>query len=79
MLSELERAPKVAGAKQVRRALADGSARRVYLAADADPGITGPLAEQARLLGVPVCRADSMKALGRSCGLCVGTAAAAVL
>ena len=37
MLKELENAAKVVGVKQVRRALANGQARRVYLAQDADP------------------------------------------
>lgn len=38
MLSELNSADKVAGAKQVKRALNDGRAKKLFLAADADPG-----------------------------------------
>ena len=35
--------PRVVGAKQTRRALADGRAVRVFLAEDADPGVTDPV------------------------------------
>lgn len=78
MLTELENAPKkVAGVKQVRRALEDGRAARLFLAKDADPHITGPLSELAGARSVEVCWADSMKALGRACGIAVGAAVAA--
>lgn len=79
MLKELEHAAKVVGVKQVRRALADGRAKRVYLAKDADPQLTQPLAELARERGVAVSQADTMKALGRACGIAVGAAVAAEL
>ncbi len=79
MLSELENAAKVAGVKQVRRALANGQARRLYLAKDADPQITEPLERQGREQGVEVVWADTMKALGRACGIAVGAAVAAVI
>ncbi|MFR1233810.1 MAG: ribosomal L7Ae/L30e/S12e/Gadd45 family protein [Evtepia gabavorous] len=38
MLTDLKSAKKVTGAKQVTRALKNGTARRVFLAQDADPG-----------------------------------------
>ena len=44
MLEALKTAQKVVGAKQVRRALNDGRAVTVYLAADADPRVTEPIA-----------------------------------
>ncbi len=79
MLNELENASKVVGVKQVRRALAGGQAKRLYLAKDADPMLTEPLERQASEKGVPVTWADAMKGLGRACGIAVGTAAAAVI
>lgn len=79
MLTELENAAKVAGVKQVRRALANGRAKRLYLAKDADPHLTGPLERQAEEQGVEVAWADAMKALGKACGIAVGTAAAALI
>ena len=79
MLTELENAAKVVGVKQVRRALASGRAKRVYLAKDACPDLTEPLEGQAAERGVEVVWADTMKALGRACGIAVGTAAAAIV
>ena len=79
MLTELEHSPKVVGVKQVRRALSDGRVKCLFLAGDADPLLTRPLAEQAEEQGVEVCRAPSMRALGRACGIAVGAAVAATV
>ena len=79
MLEELISAPKVVGAKQVRRALKAGRAARLFLADDADPRVTEPLAQLAGEQGVPVERVPNMKKLGSACSISVGSAAAAVL
>ncbi|MBD5083826.1 MAG: 50S ribosomal protein L7ae-like protein [Clostridiales bacterium] len=79
MLNELTRADKVVGVKQVRRALASGQAKRLYLAKDADPQLTQPLEHQAQEAGVEVVWADTMKALGRACGIAVGASVAAIV
>ena len=79
MLNELTRADKVVGVKQVRRALANGQAKRLYLAKDADPQLTQPLEHQGLEQGVEVVWAESMKALGRACGIAVGAAVCAVI
>ncbi|MDE6261092.1 MAG: ribosomal L7Ae/L30e/S12e/Gadd45 family protein [Oscillospiraceae bacterium] len=79
MLNELTREDKVVGVKQVRRALASGRAKRLYLAKDADPQLTQPLAQQGQERGVEVVWADTMKALGRACGIAVGAAVAATV
>ena len=79
MLEELSRANKVVGAKQAKRALSGGQARKVFLAGDADPRVTGPLAELAGERGVPVEQVPSMKALGAACGIAVGSAAAVIV
>lgn len=79
MLNELEHASKVVGVKQVRRALAGGRVKRLYLARDADPQLTQPLERQAAEAGAEAVWADSMKALGRACGIAVGTACAAIV
>ncbi len=79
MLTELENAAKVVGVKQVRRALANGQAKRLYLAKDADPQLTGPLERQAAEQGVEIAWADTMKVLGRACGIAVGSAVAAMI
>ena len=79
MLNELENASKVVGVKQVRRALSGGRARRLFLARDADPQLTQPLARQAEERGVEVCWCGSMRDLGRACRISVGACVAATL
>lgn len=79
MLTELENAAKVVGVKQARRALANGQAKRLYLAKDADPQLTQPLADEAGRRSIEVVWADTMKALGRACGIAVGAAVAATV
>lgn len=77
MLEELKQKSKVVGVKQTRRAVSDGSARRIFLARDADPKVTEPLADLCVQRGVPVEWVPSMKELGTACGIAVGSAAAA--
>ena len=79
MLIQLEHADKVAGVKQTRRALQDGRAKELFLARDADPGLTEPLAQLAGESGIPIQWVDSMRELGRACGIAVGAAVAAAL
>lgn len=79
MLTQLEQAGKVVGVKQTRRALNDGRAKTVYLAHDADPALTEPLAELAGEKGVSVIWTEHMKELGKACGIAVGAAVAAVI
>ena len=76
MLNELETAAKVVGVKQVRRALTNGQAKRLYLAKDADPHLTGPLERQAGERNVEVAWTES---LGKACGIAVGAAVAAII
>ena len=47
MLEELKAGSRVVGAKQTRRALKDGRAKRVYMAKDADPRLLQPLVQEA--------------------------------
>ena len=79
MLEELRRTKRVVGVKQLRRALKDGTAAAVYLAADADPRLLEPLRAACEEAGVPVTDVPSMHELGRACGIDVGAAAAAIL
>jgi len=79
MLEDLRRNKKVAGAKQVKRALNSGRARRVYMALDADPRLLQPLVQQAVRQQVPLEQVSSMRALGEACGIAVGAAIAALV
>ena len=79
MLTQLRQGTRVAGIKQTMRAIHDGKAARVYLAEDADPRVTQPVAALCQERGVPVERVAQMKELGSACGIAVGSAAAALL
>ena len=76
MIAELSGPNKVVGAKQVRRALKDGRAARLYMAMDADPRLLQPLVQDAVNRQVPVSQVPTMNELGASCGIAVGAAVA---
>lgn len=76
MIPELSGSNRVVGAKQVRRALKDGRAVRLYMAMDADPRLLQPLVQDAVNRQVPVSQVPTMKELGASCGIAVGAAVA---
>lgn len=77
-MEELKNARHVVGVKQVRRTLTAREAKRLFVARDADPSLTGPLAELAREQGLSVEEVPTMKALGQACGIAVGAACAAI-
>lgn len=79
MLTELSGSNKVVGAKQAKRALNDGRAKKVFVAGDADPRVTQPLAQLAVDKRVPVELVPTMKELGAACGIAVGSAVAVLL
>ncbi len=79
MLRELLNQPKVVGVKQSRRAIREGRAIRVLLAADADPALTQPLAELCGQQGIEAESGFTMEELGRAAGIQVGAAVVALL
>lgn len=76
MIQELSGSNKVVGAKQVKRALRDGRAVRLFMAMDADPRLLQPLVQEAVNRQVPVSQVPTMKELGAACGIAVGAAVA---
>lgn len=78
-LQNLSGSSKVVGAKQIRKALNAGKACRVFLASNADPALTEPLAVLCQQKRVELVWIRTMKDLGSACGIEVGAAAAAVL
>lgn len=79
MLTELSQYSSVVGAKQVRRAVENGTARKVFLAENADPRLTEPLARLCAEKGVESESVPAMKELGKACGIAVPAAVAAIL
>ena len=78
-LAELRNHKLIVGMKQLRKQLLKGGVARVYLAQDADPAITMPLAELAKAGGTEIYWVGKMHDLGRACSIDVGAAAAAAL
>ena len=78
-LIEMTNLKMVVGSKQLRKALESGRAKFVYLAQNADPAITEPLAERCELNHVSYAWVRTMQELGSACGIEVGAAAAAAV
>ena len=79
MLDALHSQRKVVGIKQLRKSLKDGLVVRAFIAENADPGLTEPLAEECVRLGVELIMVPTMAELGKACGIAVGAAAAGLL
>jgi len=79
MLDELNTSRKVVGIKQLRKCLKEGQVLRAYVAENADPRLTDPLAEECERLGVELMLVPTMAELGKACGISVGAAAAGLL
>ncbi len=78
MLEQLKHQMKTVGLKQSLRLVETNGAERVYIAQDADDRVVGKLREMCVNRGVEVVNAESMKVLGRACGIDVGAAVVAV-
>ncbi|MEH7117720.1 50S ribosomal protein L7ae-like protein [Neobacillus vireti] len=67
------------GTKQTVKALKDENVQEILVASDAEPRLTTKLVEEALLMNIPVHYVDSMKKLGKACGIEVGAAAVAII
>ena len=79
MLEELKNARRVVGVKQIRKLLPTGRIRKVFLAQNADPVLTEPLAALCGRYEVEVEAVQTMRLLGDACEISVEAAAAALL
>jgi large subunit ribosomal protein L7A len=79
MLEELKTGPIVVGLKQLRKALKEGTAQKVFLARNAEPRLVEPIADQCAEQSVPCEWVETMSELGAACGIDVGAAAAAIV
>lgn len=70
---------KTVGTKQTLKAVEKGLARQVYVARDAEAHVIAPLMELCAKRGTPCEYAESMRELGRACGIQVGAAAAGII
>lgn len=67
------------GTNQTTKALEQFVAQEVFVAKDADRKIVDRIVQQCETKMVPVTWVDSMKQLGKVCGIEVGAAVAAIL
>lgn len=68
----------VVGTKQCLKAIKNNLAKEVYIATDAEERLTGSVVELAKAFDLPLYRVDSMKKLGATCGIEVGTSTVVV-
>lgn len=66
------------GTKQTLKALEQDKALEVFVARDADPRVVAKVIQLCKVKGVKLTYVDTMDSLGKSCGIEVGAAAAAL-
>ncbi|MGM7683959.1 50S ribosomal protein L7ae-like protein [Cytobacillus sp. Hm23] len=69
----------IIGTKQTVKALKSEAVKEVIVAADADERIINKIVHVAKANDVPINTVDSMKQLGRACGIEVGAATVAII
>ncbi|SET78674.1 large subunit ribosomal protein L7A [Natronincola peptidivorans] len=79
MLEALQQTNKVIGVKQTNKALNQDKVKTLYLAQDAEAFLLEKLKDAANKKEVEILYVDSMKKLGKACGIDVSAAAAAIL
>ncbi len=79
MLEELKSSNKAIGIKQTLKAVENNSAKVVFIAKDADEKIVGSLRELCLSNSVKLEYIDTMKQLGKACGIEVGASAVCLL
>ena len=69
----------VIGMKQTLKAVEQAMVKEVFVAKDADSRVTGKIVQLCKEKQIPVEYVDSMKLLGKACGIEVGAATAAIM
>lgn len=70
---------RAVGTRQTIKALEANRVRTVFLARDAEARVVVPVEQLCRERGVVCVHVDTMRELGKYCGINVGAAAAAIL
>ena len=78
MLEKLKDASKVVGTRRLLRAIQAGEIEEAYVARDADLFILRQVRQACADAGVRMVEVDTMKELGRACGVEVKTASAGI-
>lgn len=70
---------KVIGIKQSVKSLKNGGGKILYVASDAQEDLLKPVIELANNMNIEIRHVESMKELGKLCGIDVGAAVALLL
>ncbi len=79
MFEKLKKENKTIGIKQSIKAVEGETVEVVYIAEDAEERITKDLKNICKEKGIEIIYVDTMKQLGKACGIDVGAAAACIL
>jgi len=79
VLEALKSVNKTIGIKQTIKAVEKKTAAKVFIAKDADEKVVLALIELCLANSVEIVYIDTMKLLGKACGIDVGSAAASIL
>lgn len=79
MISEAEKANLKIGFKEVINLISENRAVKIIIADDCDDKIKNPVFEAAEAAGLEVEHIETMRALGKICGIDVGASCAAVI
>ena len=79
MLEGLRQRRKTVGLKQTMKAVEADRVQVIYVAKDAEERLVSQILDACTEKGIKVYEADSMKQLGKACGIDVGTAVAAII
>ncbi len=80
MLDELKTQNKlVIGTKQALKAIKDGKAQTLFIAKDAEKHVTRSIEDAAKEVQLQIVYVESMKKLGKACGIEVSAATVVIL
>jgi large subunit ribosomal protein L7A len=79
MLEELKSSKKAVGLKQSIKAIENGTAKKLYIARDAEERVIRNIIKISNEKKILIVYIDSMKALGKACGINVGAAVACLI
>lgn len=79
MLDDLKHCKKAVGVKQSTKAVENGVAASAFIAKDCEQRVVKGIIELCKIHSVPITYVDSMKQLGKACGIEVEAAVACIL
>lgn len=80
MLDQLKDQSKlIIGTKQSLKVIREGNAQTLFIAKDAERHVTRAVEEEAKAMHTHIVYAESMKKLGKACGIEVGAATVVIL